>query len=436
MAVTTLASTPIPTTEQHRITAVQVTPVAFRDLPLLNTVGVHEKFALRSIVEVVTEDGTTGLGESYGDLPHLQRLERAAQLLVGCDIFDLNRMLRLVVQSLESDTGVGGHGMGGMVMTSSTADRVLSPFEVAALDIQGKLLGIPVSELLGGAVRDRVSYSAYLFYKWAGHPGQSDDEWGAALDPDGLVRQAHRIVDEYGFTAIKLKGGVFHPEEEVAAIKALRAEFPDHPLRLDPNTAWTVPTSIKVGEELDGIVEYLEDPTPGIEGMAAVARGVNMPLATNMAVVSFDHLPPAIAQDAVQVILSDHHFWGGLRRSQTLGSIAQTWGIGLSMHSNSHLGISLAAMTHLAAATPNLDYACDTHWPWKSADEDVIVDGAIGFSDGAVAVPTAPGLGVELDRDRLARLHEQYLSCGFRNRDDTGSMRRFQPDFDASSPRW
>jgi glucarate dehydratase len=420
----------------HRITDVRVTPVAFRDLPLLNTVGVHEPFALRSVVEVVTEDGTYGLGESYGDLPHLERLQRAARLLVGVDVYDTNAMVRAVGESLLSDDGLGGHGMSGMVTGSATADRVLSPFEVAALDVQGKLAGVPVSDLLGGAVRDRVSYSAYLFYKWAGHPGQDDDDWGAALDPEGLVRQARRIVDEYGFTAIKLKGGVVHPDEEVAAITALREEFPDHPLRLDPNGAWTVPTSVEVGRSLDGIVEYLEDPTPGIEGMAAVAREVSMPLATNMAVVSFDHLPPAIAQDAVQVVLSDHHFWGGLRRSQTLGSVCRTWGIGLSMHSNSHLGISLAAMTHLAAATPNLDYACDTHWPWKSPDDDVVVDGAIGFADGAVTVPTAPGLGVELDRDRLARLHEQYLACGIRNRDDTGYMRRFQPDFDPSPARW
>jgi glucarate dehydratase len=326
--------------------------------------------------------------------------------------------------------------MGGMVMTSSTADRVLSPFEVAALDIQGKLLGIPVSELLGGAVRDRVNYSAYLFYKWAGHPGQDEDDWGAALDPDALVRQARRMIDQYGFSAIKLKGGVFAPDEEIAAIKALHKAFPHHPLRLDPNTAWTVETSIKVGQELDGIVEYLEDPTLGIEGMAAVAREVAMPLATNMAVVSFDHLPPAVEQDAVQVILSDHHFWGGLRRSQTLGAICQTWDIGLSMHSNSHLGISLAAMTHLAAATPNLDYACDTHWPWKDADEDVIVPGAIGFADGAVLVPTAPGLGVELDRDKLAQLNRQYESCGVRTRDDTGYIKQFEPDFDPSPQRW
>ncbi|MFC8797766.1 glucarate dehydratase family protein [Promicromonospora sp. NPDC057138] len=417
------------------ITAVHVTPVAFKDLPILNTVGVHEPFALRTIVELVTESGIYGLGESYGDLPHLQRLERAARALVGRNVLDLNGMYREVVASLSTDDGQGGHGMGGMVTGSATPDRVFSPFEVAALDAQGKLIGVPVSDLLGGAVRDRVSYSAYLFYKWAGHLGADEDPWGEALDPDGLVRQAHRIVDEYGFTAIKLKGGVFHPDEEIAAIKALRAEFPDHPLRLDPNAAWTVETSVRVAEALDGDVEYLEDPTPGIEGMAAVARQVSMPLATNMAVVAFDHLPPAVAQDAVQVVLSDHHFWGGLRRSQTLGAICDVWGIGLSMHSNSHLGISLAAMTHLAAVTPNLDYACDTHWPWKSPDEDV-VDGAIGFADGAVTVPTAPGLGVELDRDRLAQLHEQYLSCGLRNRDDTGYMRRSEPDFDPSPARW
>jgi glucarate dehydratase len=155
-----------------------------------------------------------------------------------------------------------------------------------------------------------------------------------------------------------------------------------------------------------------------------------------MAVVSFEHLPPAIAQNAVGVVLSDHHFWGGLRRSRTLGAICETWDIGLSMHSNSHLGISLAAMTHLAAVTPNLDYACDTHWPWKDAADDVIVDGAIGFADGAVAVPTGPGLGVELDRDKLARMHERYEKCDVRNRDDTGYMRRFQPDFDPSPQRW
>jgi glucarate dehydratase len=423
-------------TDGARVVRVEITPVAFRDPPLLNAVGVHEPFALRSVVEVVTDAGAYGLGESYGDLPHLQRLQRAAAELAGADVFDLPGIRRRVVASLSTDDGLGGHGMSGMVTGSATVDRVFSPFEVAALDLQGKLLGRPVSDLLGGAVRPAVPYSAYLFYKWAGHPGQPDDEWGAALDPDALVAQARRMVDAYGFTAIKLKGGVLPPEEEVAAIRALRAAFPEHPLRLDPNAAWTVETSIRVGRALEGVLEYLEDPTPGIEGMAAVAREVPMPLATNMCVVAFDHLPPALRQDAVQVVLSDHHFWGGLRRSQSLAGVCETFGVGLSMHSNSHLGVSLAAMTHLAAATPNLDYACDTHWPWKDPAEDVVVPGVLSFVDGAVAVPTSPGLGVELDRDALARLHEQYRACGLTQRDDTGYMQRFEPSYEARSPRW
>jgi glucarate dehydratase len=421
---------------QARITGVTITPVAFKDPPLLNTVGVHEPFALRAIVEVHTDAGVSGFGETYGDAGHIARLQLAAAALSGKDIFNINSMRGAIEQALRQDTIQGGHGMSGMVTGSSTADRVLSAFDVAALDIQGKLLGRPVSDLLGGAVRGAVQFSGYLFYKWAGHPGYAPDAWGEALDPAGIVRQARTMVDHYGFGALKLKAGVFPPEEEIAAIQALRDEFPDLPLRIDPNAAWTVETSIRVGKELDGVLEYLEDPTPGIEGMAAVRRQVRMPLATNMCVVSFADVAPAVAAGAVDVILSDHHFWGGLRRSQFLAGITETFSLGLSMHSNSHLGISLAAMVHLAAATPNLDYACDTHWPWKDPAEDVIKDGVLAFKDGAVQVPTAPGLGVEIDRDALERLHRQYLECGIRSRDDTGYMQRLHPGYELQSPRW
>lgn len=421
---------------QARITAVLITPVAFRDPPLLNTVGVHEPFALRAIVEVQTDSGVSGFGETYGDAGHIARLQLAAAGLPGTDVFNINQLRKQIVQSLRQDNIQGGHGMSGMVTGSSTADRVLSAFDVAALDVQGKLVGRPVSDLLGGAVREAVPFSGYLFYKWAGHPGQEDDAWGEALDPAGIVRQARTMVDRYGFAALKLKAGFFPPEEEIAAIQALRNEFPDMPLRIDPNAAWTVETSIRVGKELNGVLEYLEDPTPGIEGMAAVRRAVEMPLATNMCVVSFADVAPALAAGAVDVILSDHHFWGGLRRSQFLAGITETFCLGLSMHSNSHLGISLAAMVHLASATPNLDFACDTHWPWKDPSEDVIEGGVLSFKDGSVAVPTGPGLGVEVDRDALERLHRQYLDCGFRSRDDTGYMKRLHPSYELQSPRW
>jgi glucarate dehydratase len=413
-----------------RITNVTITPVAFADPPLLNSVGVHEPFALRAIIEVATDAGLHGLGETYADEKHLAALHAAAKAVEGADVYHTGEIYRRIQAIAAPETTIAS----GLIGHSAATDRVFSPFEVACLDIQGKAAGRPVADLLGGAVRDQVPFSAYLFYKWAGHPGAEPDVWGEALDPDGIVAQAKRMVEGYGFTAIKLKGGVFPPDQEIEAIRALRDAFPEHPLRLDPNAAWSTGTSLKVARELDGVLEYLEDPTPGIDGMAQVAREAPMPLATNMCVVAFAHVAPAVRENAVQVILSDHHYWGGLRRSQVLAGICETFGIGLSMHSNSHLGISLAAMVQLAAAVPNLTYACDTHWPWKT--EDVVAGTPFTFRGGALSVPAGPGLGVELDRDALARLHEQYLASGLRDRDDTGYMQRFVPGYERKQPRW
>lgn len=419
-----------------KVVDISVTPVAFADPPLLNAVGVHEPYAIRTIIEVTTDSGTYGLGETYGDEAHQNRLKLAASALVGTDVFDINRARAAVDDALAKDSTAGGHGMSGMITDSSTLDRVFSPFEVALLDLQGKILGVPVSDLLGGRVRDRVDFSGYLFYKWARHPGMFDDRWGEALDPAGIVWQAEKMIAEYGFTALKLKGGVFPPDEEAAAIEALAARFPDVPLRIDPNAAWTVETSIRIAERLNSVLEYLEDPTPGIHGMAEVRSNASMPLATNMCVVAFAQLPDAVAAGSIDVILSDHHFWGGLRRSTMLAGIAETFGMSLSMHSNSHLGISLAAMLHLAGATKNIDYACDTHWPWKNPEDDVIVGDPFQFANGSLEVPRRPGLGVELDRERLAVLHQRYLDCGITNRDDTGYMQKFDPDYRAVAPRW
>jgi len=413
-----------------RITHVTITPVAFADPPLLNSVGVHEPFALRAIIEVATDAGLNGLGETYADERHLAALYAAAQAIEGADVYRTEEIYRRVQAIAAPEATIAS----GLIGHSAATDRVFSPFEVACLDIQGKAAGRPVADLLGGAVRDQVPFSAYLFYKWAAHPGAEPDDWGEALNPDGIVTQAKRMVDDYGFTALKLKGGVFPPAQEIAAVRALRDAFPGHPLRLDPNAAWTPYMSLKVAGELDGVLEYLEDPTPGIDGMAEVARKAPMPLATNMCVVAFAHVPLAVRENAVQVILSDHHYWGGLRRSQVLAGICETFGIGLSMHSNSHLGISLAAMVQLAAAVPNLSYACDTHWPWKT--EDVVAGPPFTFRGGALSVPRGPGLGVELDRDALARLHEQYLACGLRNRDDTGYMQQIVPGYQRKQPRW
>jgi glucarate dehydratase len=416
------------------ITNVIITPVAFADPPLLNAVGVHEPFALRSIIEVETSDGVTGLSESYGDARHVERLDRVGVALRGLDVFSTTRMLEVTAVTLGGAVGADGHGLTGQISAAGTVLRTFSAFEVAALDVQGKLLGRPVCDLLGGAVRDRVPFSAYLFYKWGSHPGAAPDRYGEVLSVEAIVEQARAMLSTYGFGAIKLKGGVLSPGEEIDAVLALRDAFPLIPLRLDPNTAWSVATSIDVARRLEGGLEYLEDPTPGLVGMAEVAREAPMPLATNMCVVGFEDLAPAVSLGSAAVILSDHHYWGGLRKVCDLAAVCDTFDLGLSMHSNSHLGISLAAMTHVAAAVPNLTYALDTHWPWK--DEDVIEAGALVFRDGAVAVPTAPGLGVELDRDALARLHERYRTCGLTERNDTRYRQSIDPAYDGHLPRW
>jgi glucarate dehydratase len=410
-----------------RVTEARVTPVAFADPPLLNAIGVHEPFALRAIIELHTDVGAVGLGETYADEAHLRRLQAAAEALRGFDVFATTAMHHAVADVLAGERGSVGHGLTGAITSASTVDRVFSPFEVAALDVQGRALDRPISDLLGGAVRDRVPFSAYLFYKWAGHPDAAPDDWGAALDPAGIVAQAERMIDRYGFGAIKLKAGVFDPRDEVEAILALRERFPDLPLRIDPNGVWTVDTAVHAAKALDGVLEYLEDPTAGQEGMAEVARQVAMPLATNMCVVSFSEIATAARLGSVGVVLSDHHFWGGLQRSRLLAGICETLGWGLSMHSNSHLGVSMAAMLQLAAAIPNLTYACDTHWPWRT--QDVLAGDPFRFEGGSVAVPTGPGLGVALDQDRLGELHETYRRCGIRNRDDTGYRQSIEPGY-------
>ncbi|ACU74015.1 Mandelate racemase/muconate lactonizing protein [Catenulispora acidiphila DSM 44928] len=417
------------------VTGVDITPVAIADPPLLNASGVHEPFQLRSIIQVRTDAGITGVSEAYGDDATLAQLRQAAATLPGLDVFHLNDLTRRVSGALASASASSPTELIGAASADKTVAQAVSAFEVACFDIQGKATGKPVVDLLGGAVRDRVDFSAYLFYKWAEHPGDYPaDDWGAALDPDGIVAQARRMVELYGFGSLKLKGGVFAPEEEVAAVKALRAAFPDRPVRLDPNANWSVETSHRVAAALEGELEYLEDPTAGIPGMAEVAAKTSLPLATNMCVTGFAEIPEAVRLGAVQVILSDHHFWGGFRATQALAGLCETFGLGLSMHSNTHLGISLAAMTHLAAATPNLTYALDTHSPWKT--EEVIAGGPLRFVGGALTVPEGPGLGVAVDEDALARLHEQYLTCGFRKRDDATWMRRVQPEFTGRRPRF
>ncbi len=419
-----------------RITDIRITPIAFRDGPLLNAAGIHEPWALRAIVELETSDGRVGISETYGDEPMLRVLDQAKSLVLGLSPFDLNRMEARVRATIRPKPGAIEFELAPGSHSAKNAAKVTSTFEVAMLDLQGQMVGAPVVDLLGGAVRDAVPYSAYLFFKYAEHIDKpyAPDAWGEGLSPAQIVAQARRMIGLYGFQSIKLKGGVFEPAHEIACMRALHEAFPGLPLRLDPNANWTLATSIQAAPELDELLEYYEDPTPGLKGMAELARHTRLPLATNMVITTLEDFRKGAEMGSVKVLLSDHHYWGGLRVTQTLARMCALWDLGMSMHSNSHLGISLMAMTHVAASIPNLTYACDTHYPWQ--EEEVVKGGRIAFDRGSVPVPKAPGLGVEIERDKLAELHEQYRTCGVRNRDDLSQMRKYDAGFEGKNPRF
>lgn len=406
-----------------RITDVEVVPLAFSDPPLLNTWGVHEPLALRTLVVLTTEDGTTGLGEAGGDLTLLNRLRAIAPRLIGTRVDSPANISEVVLSVLGPTTPLVERNI------------ARSPFDVGAIDAWARLEGVRVVDLLGGPVRDHVDYAGYLFYKWPSHPGRTTDEWGGVRRAGDVVGLARTMVTRYGFGSLKLKAGVFPPDQEIAALRALHSAFPGVPLRMDPNGAWTESTALKVAAELEGALDYLEDPVLSIPAMARVRESTQLPLASNMIINTLGDLDAVVAASALDIVLADHHYWGGLSSALELARECAAAGLGVSMHSNSHLGVSLAAMTHVAAASEAITYASDTHYPWNAGD-DIVQDGTFSFQGGALTVPDGPGLGVELRRDTVDRLHRAYIESGRTVRDDTGYMRSVDPDYDAGLPRY
>ena len=433
-----------------KIIDMRVHSIAMADPPLRSSYGLHAPYALRTVLELESDDGVTGIAETYGGAGPAQALREIREQVVGADPYRLTGSLLSLVEGegdgLECSQT---HLLPGENPLDASA-RTYSAIETACLDLIGKTTGQAVCDLIGGRVRDEVPFSVYPFYKHAGGGGEGDDaredKYGEALSPESLVAQTRQMIDEYGFGSVKFKGGVLDPEIEIETVRRMRREFgPDVPLRIDPNSAWTVETSIHVGKELAEELSgggYLEDPAAGIDGMAAVrkgllAAGVETLLASNVAVTSFAHIPPSVRQDAVQVILCDHHYWGGMRQVQHLGKICQVFGIGLSMHSNSHLGVSLMAMAHVAAATHHLSYACDTHYLWQSERDEIVAGGRVPIVNGRVRVSDKPGLGVELDYDQLERGKERFAKIPYRKRDDTAEMRKHvDPNWERVLPRW
>jgi glucarate dehydratase len=362
------------------------------EAPLRHANGCHWGRFVRTIVEVETDEGLIGLGEMGGGGESAEAAFQALKsYLVGHDPARLEELRFLIANPTAS--------------LYNNRTQMLAAIEFACLDILGQKWGVPISEILGGRLRERVPFASYLFFRYA------QGNAGEVRTVEQLVNHAKTLKQVYGFTSHKLKGGVFPPEYELECYCALAAAFDGDRFRFDPNAVWSTETSIWFGQQIESIRnDYLEDPVYGLNGMRRVREKVRMPLATNTVVVNFEQLAANILDTAVDVVLLDTTFWGGIRACVKAAGVCATFQLGVAVHSSGELGIQLATMLHLGAVIPNLSFAADAHY--HHLTDDIIQGGKMKYENGAIAVPDGPGLGVKLDRDKVAEYRELYLRLG------------------------
>jgi glucarate dehydratase len=364
------------------------------EAPLRHANGCHWGRFVRTIVEVETDNGIVGLGEMGGGGESAEATFRAMKsYLVGHDPARLEEMRFLIANPTAS--------------LYNNRTQVLAALEFACLDILGQAWGVPVCDILGGRLRDRVPFAAYCFFRY---PNPATGE-GEVRTIDQLVNNARELKRRFGFTSHKLKAGVFPQDYELEAYKALAASLPGDRFRFDPNGVWSTEQAIRFGQAIEGIRnDYLEDPVYGLHGMRRTREMIRVPLATNTVVVNFEQLAANILNTAVDVILLDTTFWGGIRPCVKAAAVCETFQIGVAVHSSGELGIQLATMLHLGAVIPNLSFAADAHY--HHLTDDIIEGGPMRYKDGAIRVPTGPGLGVKLNREKLREYSELYKRLG------------------------
>ncbi|MEO5796436.1 MAG: glucarate dehydratase [Rhodoferax sp.] len=440
----------MPVNATPRITDLRVVPVAGRDGMLLNLSGAHGPFFTRNLLILTDNAGRTGVGEVPGGEKIRQTLEDAKALVVGQPIGSYLNLLQQMHQQF-ADRDSGGRGL--QTFDLRTTIHAVTAVESALLDLLGQHLGVPVAALLGeGQQREAVEMLGYLFYvgdrsrtglAYHSEP-DADNDWSrirheTALTSEAIVRQAEAAHARYGFNDFKLKGGVLRGEEEVEAIHALHARFPQARITLDPNGGWLLKDAIRLMRDMHGVMAYAEDPCgaedgySGREVMAEFRRATGLPTATNMVATDWRQMGAAIQLHAVDIPLADPHFWT-MQGSVRVAQMCHEWGLTWGSHSNNHFDVSLAMFTHVAAAAPGKITAIDTHWIWQ--DGQRLTQAPLQIVQGQVTVPTTPGLGVQLDMAEVERAHQLYLAHGLGARDDAVSMQYLIPGwrFDAKRP--
>jgi glucarate dehydratase len=374
-----------------RITDIRPTTVTVPlEAPLRHANGCHWGRFVRTIIEVDTDEGITGLGEMGGGGESAEAVFRAMKnYLVGHDPARLEEMRYLIANPTAS--------------LYNNRTQILAALEFACLDILGQKWNVPVSEILGGRLQDRVPFASYLFFRYP----NSQDGHGEVRTVEQLIAHALELKTRHGFRSHKLKGGVFAPEYELECYRAVASALDGDRFRFDPNAVWSTEQAIWFGQAIEDIKnDYLEDPVFGLNGMRRTREKVRIPLATNTVVVGFEQLATNVLNTAVDVILLDTTFWGGIRQCVKAAGVCDTFQLGVAVHSSGELGIQLATMLHLGAVIPNLSFAADAHYHHLA--DDIIEGGKFKYEGGSIKVPDGPGLGVKLNREKVGQYSELY----------------------------
>jgi glucarate dehydratase len=428
----------------------RVIPVAGNDSMLLNLSGAHAPFFTRNVVVLTDDAGHTGAGEVPGGSAISQVLEQASASILHRPVTAYHEILQTMRQRF-GDRDAAGRG--AQTFDLRTAVHAVTAVECALLDLVGQFLDLPVAALLGeGVQRSRVPVLGYLFFvgdrRKTDLPylsdSNADDPWLRLRHEEALTTQAVVCLAEaaqarYGFRDFKLKGGVLSGTREMEAVTALAERFPQARITLDPNGAWSLEEAVALCRGKQRVLAYAEDPCgtekgySGREIMAEFRRATGLPTATNMIATDWRELKHAVQLDAIDIPLADPHFWT-MQGSVRVAQFCRDWGLTWGSHSNNHFDISLAMFTHVAAAAPGNVTAIDTHWIWQ--DGQRLTQEPLTIVNGEIALPERPGLGVELDMERIEAAHEVYKKLGLGARDDQTPMRYLVPGwtFDPKRP--
>ena len=334
------------------------------------------------LVEVETDDGLIGVGESTAGTPAtavVAALEGVTPLFVG-------QPLAARQHALER-----ARYLGSFNHTPGHASLVLAGLDMALWDLAGKRAGLALHELLGGAVRDEVDYFGFV---------QGDTAAELADDAETLAATGHAVI------YLKVGRG---EAADLANTAAVREAIGSRRLRLDANGAWSVPEAVHmIGLLAPFAPEWVEQPTPppGIAALRQVREAVDVPIAADQSVYTPQDVYEVCRQRAADAIVLSPHEAGGLLGFRKAAAVAEAAGLPVCLHGQSVSGITDAAQHQLGLATVNL--TAGNQIMHQLLAEDLVSAPDLTPRAGAIGVPSGPGLGVELDRDAVARAAERY----------------------------